>query len=68
MYKNVRTWAREAGIAVGARGRLSVEVIVKYLGNHEFVARELAKQHDIPVHARGRIARSTLERIAAAAR
>jgi hypothetical protein len=51
----VRDFARENGMEVGSRGRVSSELFVEYLMTQPKKVRELAKVLDISVNERGRV-------------
>lgn len=63
-----REFARENGNQVGTRGRLSIEIFTNYLLSQPATARDLAQTMDIPVSAKGRVSRETVEAIAASIR
>jgi hypothetical protein len=56
----VREWAKEAGIPVGDRGRISKDVFVAYLQANPKVAREYLKDHGVEVGKRGRISKDAI--------
>lgn len=72
----VRAWAAEQGIEVGARGRLSVTLIADYLrsevkpATRKEIARALvaAGRLDAKVPERGRMSDSVVEQVAQALR
>jgi hypothetical protein len=50
----VRRWARRNGVEVGARGRLPIDVIERYLARPEAV-RAWARDRNLGIGDRGRI-------------
>lgn len=63
-----RAFAREQGIEVGTRGRLSREAFTAYFLAQPKRAREVAKALGVEVGARGRLSPATAETVAAAVR
>lgn len=59
-----RAFARDNGIPVGTRGRLSQEAFVSYFLSRPQRARQVAKAAGLPVSLRGRISRQTVEQVA----
>lgn len=53
--KVAREFAREQGIPVGTRGRLSVEHFARYFKAEPATARELAHRFGIEISKRGRL-------------
>jgi hypothetical protein len=63
-----RQFAKDSGEAVGARGRLSVDIFTDYLMTQPQTVRGLANALDIPVSQRGRVSKETILEIAASIR
>lgn len=67
LANDVREWAREQGIAVGERGRMSLDVWVAYLSAHPAEAKAVARKvSGIDVPKRGKMsgtARLNLARV-----
>lgn len=62
----VRDFARENGMDVGSRGRVSSELFVEYLMTQPRKVRELAKVLSIPVSDRGRVSYEVVARVGVA--
>lgn len=62
----VREYARENGLEVGTRGRVSSELFVEYLMTQPKKVRELAKALRIPVNDRGRVSFETVAKVGVA--
>jgi len=62
----VRNFAREHGMEVGSRGRVSSEMFVEYLLTQPKKVRELAKALNIPVSERGRVSFETVAKVGVA--
>lgn len=59
----IRTWALDAGLEPGARGRLPKAVKVAYLEAHAHEVRELAKAQGLAVPKRGRVGHALIEQV-----
>lgn len=55
-----REYARENGLPVGTRGRISAELFVEYLLTAPKIARNVAPSMGVEVPARGRISKATI--------
>lgn len=59
-----REFARENGVQVGTRGRLSVEAFAKFFKANPATARDLAARYGVEVSKRGRLAAEDAEKVA----
>jgi len=65
----VREWAQDNGLAVGVRGRMSVDVWVAYLAAHPSDAKEVARTiKGLNVPKRGRMSDEARKTVALALR
>jgi hypothetical protein len=62
--KAAREFARQNGIEVGTRGRLSVEHFTQYFLAQPRTARELAAHIGVPVSRRGRLSEQDATKVA----
>jgi len=61
---DVRAWAKDAGEAVPARGRLSYGAVTAYLKANPKVTRALAAEFGVDVPARGAVSLAACEELA----
>jgi hypothetical protein len=61
--QEAREFARENGMEVGTRGRLSRDIFVDYFLARPRRAREIARQAGIPISARGRLSPLDADRV-----